>query len=96
MTSVILIKYWSLEHPYLYDINYRLYKNDILIDEVSSYFGVRKISIENSKLLLNNEPLYLRMILDQGYWVESHLTPPSEDAIMKDIELVKKYTEEEE
>ncbi len=85
------IKYWSLEHPYLYDINYRLYKNDILIDEVSSYFGVRKISIENSKLLLNNEPLYLRMILDQGYWVESHLTPPSEDAIMKDIELVKKY-----
>ena len=43
------IKEWSPEHPYLYDINYRLYKNNVLIDEVSSYFGVRKISIENSK-----------------------------------------------
>lgn len=61
------IKYWSPEHPYLYDINYRLYKNNILIDEVSSYFGVRKISIENSKILLNNQELYLKMILDQGY-----------------------------
>ena len=85
------IKEWSPEHPYLYDITYRLYKNNVLIDEVSSYFGVRKISIENSKILLNNKELYLKMILDQGYWADSHLTPPSEEAIIKDIELVKKY-----
>ena len=51
------IKEWSPEHPYLYDINYRLYKNNVLIDEVSSYFGVRKISIENSKILLNNNTI---------------------------------------
>ena len=85
------IKEWSPEHPYLYDITYRLYKNNVLIDEVLSYFGVRKISIENSKILLNNKELYLKMILDQGYWADSHLTPPSEEAIIKDIELVKKY-----
>lgn len=85
------INYWSIKNPCLYDINYRLYKNNILIDEVSSYFGVRKISIENSRILLNNEPIYLKMILDQGYWSDSHLTPPNEEAIINDIELVKKY-----
>ncbi len=85
------IKKWSPQTPCLYDIYYRLYKDNILIDEVSLYFGVRKISIENSKILLNDEPLYLKMILDQGYWSKSHLTPPNEDAIIKDIEIVKKY-----
>ena len=85
------IKAWSPEHPYLYDIIYRLYKNNVLIDEVYSYFGVRKISVEGSKILLNNKELYLKMVLDQGYWADSHLTPPSEDAIIKDIEIVKKY-----
>ena len=85
------IKYWSPESPNLYDINYKLYYNGNLIDEVSSYFGVRKISIENSKILLNNEEIYLKMILDQGYWADSHLTPPTEEAIIKDIEIVKKY-----
>lgn len=85
------IKYWSPEHPYLYDINYKLYHEGILIDKVESYFGIRKISIENSKILLNNKELYLKMILDQGYWADSHLTPPSEEAIVKDIEIVKKY-----
>ena len=85
------IKEWSPEHPYLYDISYRLYKDNVLIDEISSYFGVRKISVNGSKILLNNEELYLKMILDQGYWADSHLTPPSEEAIIKDIEIVKKY-----
>lgn len=85
------IKYWSPENPCLYDINYKLCYNGKLIDEVSSYFGIRKISIENSKILLNNKELYLKMILDQGYWADSHLTPPSEEAIITDIELVKKY-----
>ena len=81
------IKYWSLQTPNLYDVIYRLYKKDILIDEVFSYFGVRKISIQGSKILLNNQELYLRMILDQGYWKDSHLTPPDDDALLKDINL---------
>lgn len=85
------INCWSPESPNLYDINYKLYYKGNIIDEVSSYFGVRKISIENSKILLNNKELYLKMILDQGYWSDSHLTPPNEEAIIKDIEIVKKY-----
>lgn len=86
------IKCWSPESPNLYDINYKLYYKGNIIDEVSSYFGIRKISIENSKILLNNKELYLKMILDQGYWADSHLTPPSEEAIIKDIKIVKKYS----
>ena len=85
------IMYWSPEHPYLYDITYKLYCDGNLIDEVYSYFGVRKISIEKNKIYLNNKKLYLKMILDQGYWAASHLTPPNEESIIKDIELVKKY-----
>lgn len=85
------IKYWQPEHPYLYDITYKLYCNGNIIDEVYSYFGIRKISIDKNKILLNNKELYLKMILDQGYWADSHLTPPNEEAIIKDIELVKKY-----
>lgn len=85
------IKYWSHKHPYLYDITYKLYCNGILIDKVYSYFGIRKISIEGNKILLNNEELYLKMILDQGYWANSHLTPPNENSLIEDIKLVKKY-----
>ena len=83
------IKYWSHKHPYLYDITYKLYCNGILIDKVYSYFGIRKISIEGNKILLNNEELYLKMILDQGYWANSHLTPPNENSLIEDIKLVK-------
>ena len=85
------IKAWSPEHPYLYDIIFRLYKDNVLLDEVSSYFGVRKITINGSKILLNDKELYLKMVLDQGYWADSHLTPPDEDAIVKDIEIAKKF-----
>ena len=70
-----------------YDITYKLYCDGNLIDEVYSYFGVRKISIEKNKIYLNNKKLYLKMILDQGYWADSHLTPPNEESIIKDIEL---------
>ena len=85
------VKHWSPETPNLYDINYKLYKDGELIDEVSSYFGMRKISIDKDKLLLNDKGIYLKMLLDQGYWAESGLTPPNEEALIKDIELVKEY-----
>lgn len=79
--------YWSPGQPNLYDVEFILYQDDEVIDHVYSYFGMRKISIEKGQILLNNIPLYQRLILDQGYWPESHLTPPSEEAIIEDIEL---------
>jgi beta-galactosidase/beta-glucuronidase len=82
--------YWTPANPNLYDIEFHLYEGDKEEDFVKSYFGMRKISVENGKILLNNKPLYQRLILDQGYWAESLLTPPSDEAIVYDIEMTKK------
>lgn len=88
--SVDDIHAWSPERPRLYDVKLRLYTSDmILLDEVSTYFGMRKVSVRNGQVLLNNRPLYQRLILDQGYWPESLLTPPDEDALRKDLDLMK-------
>ncbi|MFK9092028.1 glycoside hydrolase family 2 protein [Bacillus salipaludis] len=80
------VVHWSPQAPNLYDVEFTLYKNGEVIDSVKSYFGMRKVSIENGNVLLNNIPLYQKLILDQGYWGESHLTPPSEEAIIEDID----------
>jgi beta-galactosidase/beta-glucuronidase len=69
---------WSPEHPALYDISFRLLKNGTALDTVLSYFGMREIRIDGGTVLLNGIPLYQRLILDQGYWKKSHLTPPDE------------------
>ncbi|WP_026566759.1 glycoside hydrolase family 2 protein [Bacillus sp. UNC41MFS5] len=80
------VVHWSPQSPNLYDVEFTLTKNGKVVDHVKSYFGMRKISIENGNVLLNNIPLYQKLILDQGYWGESHLTPPSEEAIIEDID----------
>ncbi|RIX51167.1 glycoside hydrolase family 2 [Paenibacillus nanensis] len=79
---------WSPQRPNLYDVEFVLYADDRVVDRVFSYFGLRKVSIENGKVLLNNVPIYQRLILDQGYWTDSHLTPPSEEALIEDIDLM--------
>ena len=58
-------------------------------DEVATYFGMRSIGYSNGQILLNGSVFYQRLILDQGYWPESLLTPPSDEAIRKDILLTK-------
>ena len=73
---------WSPENPVLYDIEFRLFDMGEIIDWVGSYFAMREIRIEGSVILLNGHPLYQRLILDQGYWKDSHLTPPSEEALI--------------
>ena len=82
---------WSPETPNLYDVKFNLYCNDELCDSVGSYFGLRKISISGDKILLNNNPINLKMVLDQGYWKDSHLTPPSGQALLDDINTTFKY-----
>ncbi|WP_151735742.1 glycoside hydrolase family 2 protein [Paenibacillus tengchongensis] len=79
---------WSPEHPKLYEVVFTLSDGETVLDEVQSYFGLRKVSIQKGKVLLNNTPIYQRLILDQGYWPESHLTPPSEEAIIADIDHI--------
>lgn len=84
------IHYWYPHSPNLYDIEFELYEGDKRVDHIKSYFGMRKISVDGGQILFNNKPLYQRLILDQGYWPESLLTPPSDEAIVYDIEMTKK------
>lgn len=84
------IKLWSPDQPNLYDLEFKLYRKKESVDQVSSYFGMRKISIEDDKIFLNNQALYQKLILDQGYWPQTLVTPPSDQALKKDIELIKK------
>ena len=82
------IEKWSPSHPELYTITVSLYRNGTLRDRVESYFGMREIRIDHGNILLNGEPIYQRLILDQGYWEETHLTAPSEEALIEDIDKI--------
>ncbi|MBQ6714891.1 MAG: glycoside hydrolase family 2 [Clostridia bacterium] len=84
-----LVKTWTPENPNLYDIRFRLIKDDNVLDEVYSYFAMREIRIEGNRILLNGFPLYQRLLLNQGYWSKSLLTPPDDEALKKDISLIK-------
>ena len=77
--------YWCPERPYLYDLHVELLGPDGILDSVESYFGIRTISTQDGKVVLNGNPIYLKTVLDQGYWPESNLTPPSDEAIREDI-----------
>ncbi len=84
--------YWTLEHPRLLDVVIRLYSSGVQCDEAETRFGMRKISVNESGVIcLNNRPLYQKLILDQGYWPESGLTPPSAESLKRDILLAKKW-----
>lgn len=84
-----LVHLWSPETPHLYDLELIIRKDDQLCDQVETYFGMRKIERSKNHILLNHYPLYQRLVLDQGYWVESLITPPSVEALKKDIILTK-------
>jgi hypothetical protein len=82
---------WSLEDPYLYEVNGILYGNSFDADTVSTYFGMRKISVVNLPgtnfpyIALNNKPVYLQMTLDQAYHPEGFYTFPSDEFMRDEI-----------
>lgn len=82
------IHMWTPEEPALYDMEIRIIEHGVTVDEVFSYFGMREIRIDRGNILLNGSPLYQRLVLDQGYWEESHLTPPNEEALIEDIDRI--------
>lgn len=84
---------WSPENPKLYDIRITVYENDKAVDTVLSYFGMRKHSIRVvdglPRLCLNNEPYFHNGLLDQGYWCDGGMTPPTDEAMIYDIAKMK-------
>ena len=81
-------KTWSPESPFLYDIDLEVLDAEgNVIDKASSYSGMRKIHIVGNRLYLNNEPVYLRFVLDQGFYPDGIWTAPTDEALKHDIEL---------
>ncbi len=81
-------KTWSPESPFLYDIDLEVLDAEgNLIDKAASYSGMRKVHIEGNRIYLNNEPVYLRLVLDQGFYPDGVWTAPSDEALKRDIEL---------
>ncbi len=87
--SLINFTAWTPERPHLYDLKIS-YGND----EIVSYFGMRKFSVGKDKngllrFYMNNKPFFFNGVLDQGYWPESLLTAPTEEALKYDIVKLK-------
>ena len=80
------VKAWAPGSPNLYDLKVRLLRNGEVVDCVDTYFGMRKIERREGRIYLNNSPLYQKLILDQGYWPDTNITPPSDEAIKLDLQ----------
>jgi len=85
---------WDINSPYLYDFSLKIQNDETgeIYDEISSYFGMRKISLgdgnNQKRIFLNDKPLYQKLFLVQGYWPDSLYTPPSDEHIKRDIQFV--------
>ncbi len=80
---------WSVGSPNLYDVTFELRRGGTTLDRVSSYFGFREVGVEGNRMTLNRNPIYPKLVLDQGYWPDGILTPPSDEAIQFDIKAAK-------
>jgi beta-galactosidase/beta-glucuronidase len=85
---------WTPENPHLYDLHVRLICDTQTLDEVGSYVAMRKFGLVKDaaghlRIALNNEPLFMYGPLDQGYFPDGLYTPPSEEAMLFDIEYAK-------
>lgn len=94
--SVKGMQLWSPEHPFLYDLTVSLFKDGKKVDEVKSYFGMRKIGLAKDdkgimRLFLNNKPLFQFGPLDQGFWPDGIYTAPTDEAMKYDIERTKAW-----
>lgn len=87
-------KLWSPQSPFLYDLKVAVKRNGKIVDEVSSYFGMRKISMGKDKngiqrMMLNNAFAFQYGPLDQGWWPDGLYTAPTDDALKFDVEQTK-------
>ncbi len=88
-------KLWSPESPHLYDVEVVLTHNEKPVDEVKSYFGMRKISMARDeqgrlRMQLNNTNYFQLGPLDQGWWPDGLYTAPTDEALRYDLEMTKK------
>lgn len=85
---------WSPDDPFLYDLTVQLKDGSKVVDEVKSYFAMRKIEVKKddkgiNRLFLNNEPLFQYGLLDQGWWPDGLYTAPTDEALRYDVQVTK-------
>ncbi|HEX3146454.1 MAG TPA: glycoside hydrolase family 2 TIM barrel-domain containing protein [Gemmataceae bacterium] len=88
------LQLWTPDAPQLYKFKATITRNGNTIDEIESYFACRKISIGKDdkgtmRLMLNNKPLFQLGPLDQGWWPDGLYTPPTEEAMVYDLKVLK-------
>lgn len=89
------LKLWSPTKPFLYDLAVALERGKTQVDEVTGYFGMRKIELAKDakgfvRMRLNGEFLFQIGPLDQGFWPDGLYTAPTDEALRYDIEVAKK------
>jgi hypothetical protein len=85
---------WSPDDPVLYDVKAALKQGGRVLDSVTSYAGMRKISLGRDdagvlRLFLNDRPLFEFGPLDQGWWPDGLYTAPTDEALRYDLEVIK-------
>ena len=87
-------KLWSPDSPFLYNLTVSLTRGGQTLDEVQSYFGMRKIAVAKddrgiNRLVLNNQVLFQLRPLDQGWWPDGVYTAPTDEALRYDVETTR-------
>ncbi|MFD7923359.1 glycoside hydrolase family 2 protein [Streptomyces sp. NPDC059740] len=79
---------WSPADPHLYDLRLELLDaGGEVVDSADSYAGLRSVTVRGRAVLLNGEPVFQRLVLDQGYYPDGLMTAPDDAALVRDIEL---------
>ncbi len=89
------MRLWSPDSPFLYDMTVELVENGKTTDKVDTYFGMRKIAVEQvdglPRIMLNNKECFQFGVLDQGFWPDGIYTAPTDDALRYDLQKIKEY-----
>jgi beta-galactosidase/beta-glucuronidase len=82
---------WSPDHPVLIDAKVSLVSSatQTEVDQVTSYFGIRKVGVGGGRFLLNDRPYFLRGVLNQGYRASTHIANRGTGELRAEIELAK-------
>jgi beta-galactosidase/beta-glucuronidase len=81
---------WSPEKPNLIDADITITnQNGEVVEHIKSYLGLRSVAIDKKHFLLNDRPYFVRSVLEQGFWPESHLAAPSANALREEVQLIK-------
>ncbi len=80
---------WSPSQPTLIEAEIEIWQDGAIVDAVWSYTALRTVGVQGDRFTLNGRPYFLKMVLDQGYWPDTLLAPPSVAALRRDVELAR-------